>query len=174
MKIITVSIILSLGIFAIPAFASVKDDVKKGNLLYNDKRYADAAKKYEEALSQEPSAGIASLNLGAAKYKENGYNAAIEKFNNAIASGNADLIPAADYNIGNAQYRMGAAVENSDIKKAGEFYETALKFYKRSMDLNPSDKDAKFNYEFVEKKLNELAEKYQFKKAYPEKSGRLF
>jgi Ca-activated chloride channel family protein len=150
---------------ALPAFASVRDDVKKGNLLYNTNKYAEAAKFYQEALAKEPSSGIAAFNLGLAKYRTNGYDASIEKFNNAIASGAAGLIPMADYNIGNAEYRIGAAAENSsDIKKAGEAYETALKFYKRSMDLNPSDKDAKFNYEFVEKKLKDLAEKYQFKK----------
>ena len=113
---------------------SASYDVRKGNLLYNDKRYADAAKKYEEALSQDPSAGIASLNLGVVKYRENGYGAAIEKFNNAIASGSPVLIPLSDYNIGNAQYRMGAPFEDKDWKKAKDFYETALKFYKRSID----------------------------------------
>ena len=132
MRRIIIGLIL-VSVFSMPAFASVKEDVKKGNLLYNSKKYSDAAKAYQEALSQDPASGIASLNLGAAKYKENGYSAAIERFNNAIASGDIDLIPASDYNIGNAQYRMGAALENSNVKKAGEYYETALKFYKRSI-----------------------------------------
>ena len=174
-KKISIAIILLSVIFAKSALASVKDDVKKGNLLYNKNNYTDAAKLYEKAASQDPSSGIGSFNLGLAKYKVGGYKAAIEKFNNAIASGKTGQIPAADYNIANAQYRLGSAAEKADInpvrngisngiKKAKEFYETALKFYKRSIDLNPDDKDAKFNYEFVEKKMNELAEKYQMKK----------
>ena len=141
-----------LAIYAVilsgaPALASVsaKDDVKKGNLLYNNKRYAEAGKLYEEAAALDPSSGIASFNLGLAKYRANDYSAAIEKFNNAIGSGKPTLIPAADYNIGNAQYRMGSAAEKTDIKKAKDFYETALKFYKRAIDLNPDDRDAKFN-----------------------------
>ena len=50
MKSIDMSVIFLLIIFAVPAFASVKDDVKKGNLLYNNKNYADAARIYEEAV----------------------------------------------------------------------------------------------------------------------------
>ena len=49
-------------------------------------------------------------------------------------------------NIGNAYYRRGVP-------------ETALEFYKRSMDLDPKDMDAKFNYEFVQNRVKELKDK---------------
>ena len=164
MKRLAIVIIFVSATFAMPAFASVKDDVKNGNLLYNKNRYDDAAKLYEGAVAKDTSSGIAAFNLGLVKYRTKGYAAAIDKFDNAIASGSFRLVGAADYNIANAQYRMGVAAEEKDIKKAKDYYETALKFYKRAIDLDSDDKDAKFNYEFVEKKLNDLAEKYQFKK----------
>lgn len=151
-------------LFTGQAEATLKEDVKKGNILYNTKKYAEAAKLYEGALSKEAKNGIASFDLGAAKYKEESYLGAIEKFNAAIASGQPKLIQASDYNIGNAEYRIGNLKEKGSFDEAKERYGTALKFYKRAMDLNPYDKDAKFNYEFVEKKLNELAKIYQFKK----------
>ena len=47
MRRIALGAIFLLGIYTMPAFASVKDDVKKGNLLYNDKHYSEAAKMYE-------------------------------------------------------------------------------------------------------------------------------
>lgn len=145
-------------IFANAVSASVKEDVKDGNLLYNNKQYDAAMKKYKSALAKKPSSGIANFDLGTALYKEKSYYNAIESFNKTLASGQADLIEAADYNIGNCQYRIGAAKGSSDIKKVKEQYEMALKYYKRAIDLNPKDKDAKFNYEFVTKRLSELKE----------------
>lgn len=136
--------------------ASLKEDVKSGNLLYNNKNYKEAEKKYEEALSGKPGSGIANFNIGAAQYKENSYLKAVGSFNKAVASGDNSLIWAADYNTGNCQYKLGEQV-SSDREKAKEYFETALKFYKRSMELNPDDRDAKFNYEFVDNKLKELS-----------------
>ncbi len=165
MKIRFAPMLIFLLIIVSDAFASTKGDVKKGNLLYNKKQYAEAAKLYEEALAKNPSAAIASFNAGLAKYRQAAYSGAIEKFNKTIAASRMPgMISASDYNIGNAYYRIGNASEAQDIKKAKESYETALKFYKRSMDLNPDDKDAKFNYEFVRKKIDALSEKFQMKK----------
>lgn len=151
-------------LFAAQAQASLKEDVKEGGILYNKEKYSEAAKAYENALSKDAKNGIASFGLGAAQYKERAYLGAIEKFNTAIASGHPKLIQASDYNIGNVEYRIGNLKEGGSFDEAKERYETALKFYKRAMDLNPGDRDAKFNYEFVTKKLDELAKTYQFKK----------
>lgn len=128
------------------SFAGIKADVKKGNLLYNNKKYVEAAKLYEAALSKDPTAGIINFNLGDTLYKKGAYDKAMNSFNKAIASGEASLVSRADYNIGNAHYRLKA-------------HETALQFYKRSIDLNPKDMDAKFNYEFVQKMLKESKDK---------------
>ncbi|MDD5423151.1 MAG: hypothetical protein PHT32_07025, partial [Candidatus Omnitrophica bacterium] len=140
------------------AFATLKDYVKKGNLLYNDKKYSEAAKIYSAALKEKRDSGVVNFNIGAAKYKEGSYSGSIDSFNKAIASGDAGLVPKADYNIGNVQYKIGTTKQKSDFNKTKELYETALKFYKRAIDLDPSDKDAKYNYEFVENRLMQLME----------------
>lgn len=145
-------------LYATSAFASLKEDVKKGNILYNNKKYTEARKVYEDAISKNPNSAIAAFNLGASLYGEGTHLKAIENFNTAIASGKERFVQASDYNIGNAYYRLGRAAEGSDIGKAKERYESAIKFYKRSMDLNPGDRDAKFNYEFVQNRLKQLKE----------------
>ncbi len=156
-KILLATLILSLALVE-GVCASPKEDVKKGNLLYNDKKYDEAVRAYNEALSKRPDSGIANLNLGAALYKKGSYDRAIDSFNRTIASGGGRFVSIADYNIGNAQYKLGNLKEASDVKRAKELYEMALKFYKRSMELDPRDKDTKFNYEFVENRLKNLSQ----------------
>ena len=170
MKKLKLSVLLLVfwTVFPMTSPASEKDDVKKGNILYNNGDYAGAAKLYEKAALEKSSSGIPDLNRGAALYKKSAYSKAIEAFNKSIASGRADLVHAADYNIGNSTYKMGALKdkadkEKKDIKKTAEVYATALQYYKRAIDLDPSDRDAKFNYEFVAKKLEELKPLFQIK-----------
>ncbi len=157
-RIILVAIfLLSMGVSA--GSASVKEDVKKGNLVYNNAQYDEALKIYEDALVKDPDSQIVNFNIGDALYKKGSYENAISSFNKAIASGDPGIISGADYNIGNAQYKLGLSAESADIDKSKECYETALKYYKRSIDLDPDDKEAKFNYEFVDGKLKELKAK---------------
>lgn len=142
---------IALILSAHTAFASAKGDVEKGNMLYNDGKYDDAFIAYEKAASDGKFGAMANFNAGAALYGKKAYSRSVDSFNKAIASGDDGLVARADYNIGNAYYRMGAAVgqKAGDLKKPKESFETALKFYKRAMDLDPDDMDAKFNYEFV-------------------------
>ncbi|MFA5147400.1 MAG: tetratricopeptide repeat protein [Candidatus Omnitrophota bacterium] len=142
-----------IGIYAVPAHASARDDVRRGNLLYNNKEYKEAARKYEDALSEEGLSGMAHFNLADAHYQEKKFKSAIDNFNKAIASGQESLIARADYNIGNSLYRLGDAIKAKDAEKAKDYFESALRFYKRAMELDPSDRDAKFNYEFVQRHM---------------------
>jgi Ca-activated chloride channel homolog len=143
--------------FAVPAFASSKEDVKKANVLYNKKKYQEARKAYEEAVSKSPDSARACFGLGDSLYRQSSYAAAIENYNKTIASGKDKFVQASDYNIGNAQYRLATAAR-TDFAKAKESLETALQFYKRAIDLDANDRDAKFNYEFVANKLKQLKE----------------
>lgn len=158
-----------LVLFAPRSSASTTEDVKRGNLLYNDNKYDEAQKAYEKALSKKEGSGIVNFNLGNTLYKKGFYDNSIASYNKALASGESRLIPQTDFNIGNAQYRIGGKKESTDISKTKELYETALKYYKRSIDLDPRDMDAKYNYELVEKKLESLTETYQMKKEEQEK-----
>ncbi len=140
------------------AGASVKEDVKNGNILYNKGDFNGAAKKYGLALADKSDRDVASFNLGAALYKDKSYSGGMDSFNKAIAFGGDHLRQESDYNIGNSYFRIGNSKEAKDYKGAKESYETALKFYKRSIDLNPVDLDAKFNYEITARRLSVLKE----------------
>lgn len=152
-------VILSICVmlFCSRAIASVEDDVKKANGLYNDKKYREAAALYGEALKKMPSYALANFNNGAALYKSSSYSQSVDAFNKAITSGRDKIIQASDYNIGNAYYRIGGQkAKAQDTESAKRMYENALKYYKRAITLDAKDRDAKYNYEFVSNKLKEL------------------
>ena len=146
-------------ILAHPAYAEFKEDVKGGNILYNAEKYGEAAKMYESAARDRPGSAMANFNLGAALYREKSYEKAISSYNRAIALQETDIVQKSDYNIGNAHYRKGDK-------------DAALQFYKRAIDLNPDDRDAKFNYEFLQIKIYQM--KKDDEKKDEEKSGAWF
>jgi len=51
------------------------------------------------------------------------------------------------------------------LQKAINFYREALDYYKRSIDLNPHEINAKYNHEFVEKELKALLDKLKHQKS---------
>jgi len=71
-----------------------------------------------------------------------------------LTSPDLKLQELAYYNRGNTLYWMGE--KNSDPKKKTEAWEKSIKDYELSLKLNPQDADAKYNHEFVKKRLEEL------------------
>jgi Ca-activated chloride channel family protein len=130
--------------------------------LYDEGKYEEAVAKYNEALTDEPDSALLHFNLGDATYRHGKYTDALNAFQQVPAS---DADPARSarvaYNMGNAKYRLGAEAEASDPKTALGHWAEALVAYRRAMGAAPGDEDAKFNHEFVEKKMDELRKKLE-------------
>ena len=118
--------------------------VRNGNRQYNKGEYWEAIKRYEEALKAAPESFEATYNLGNALYK-------VERFDTAeqtILRATADTLRTDNelaetyYNLGNAQFKQ---------KK----YKEALESYKQSLRLNPSDMEAKYNYAYTKRLLDD-------------------
>ena len=58
------------------------------------------------------------------------------------------------YNLGNTQYRMGAAAK--DLDGLQETWETAIKSYERAASLNTNDVDAAFNLAFTKNGVEQI------------------
>jgi len=157
MFILTISFALILpGVsFARSATASVKD----GNKLYHQGKYDEALKHYNEAALNKPDSDVVNFDIGTALYQKQDYEKAIDAFNKALLSDNHEIEEKAAYNIGNCKYRMGTLKINTDLASAVSLYREALDYYKRSIELNQKNADAKYNHEFVEKKLKVLLDK---------------
>ncbi|MFQ5866626.1 MAG: tetratricopeptide repeat protein [bacterium] len=157
--------------------ASAVKTVKRANRLYKDKKFDEALKDYNEAQAQLPDSDITNFNMGAALYKKGEYSKAIESFTKALTTEDSVLEAKTNYNIGNNKYKQGKLKQNTDLASAVDLYREALQYYKRAIELNEKDKDAKYNHEFVEKKLKILLDKLKkqeekMKKGKKEEQGK--
>ncbi|MGO9608299.1 MAG: hypothetical protein ACLPT4_01535 [Verrucomicrobiia bacterium] len=96
-------------------------------------------------------------NTGVTAYRSNDFAEASQLFENATSSTDRALQQRALYNLGNADFRLG----ESQPKQAQQLWQRALKNYESALAIDPNDTDAKFNHEFVKKKLEELKKQQQ-------------
>lgn len=128
---------------------------RRGNELYEEGAYDEAAEAFAEGLavlSEDASLRLRyglHNNFGAALLKAGHAAEARQAFDHALgaATADADLARSA-YNAGNAAY-------------ASEDFEAAVEYYRRSLLHSPDNQEAKFNYEYVKRQLDEQQENEQ-------------
>jgi Ca-activated chloride channel family protein len=96
-------------------------------------------------------------DTGVTAYRSNDFARASQLFENATSSTDRALQQRALYNLGNTDFRLG----QSQPRQAQQLWERALKSYESALAIDPNDADAKFNHEFVKKKLEELKKQQQ-------------
>ena len=119
-------------------------EVRKGNRLYNKGEYQQSIERYGRALMFDPTSFEATYNMGNAMSKAEMYDKAEQMLGRAAADtlrSDSDRAEAY-YNLGNTQFRQ---------KK----YQEALESYKRSLLLNPDDREAKYNYAYTKYLLDD-------------------
>jgi Ca-activated chloride channel family protein len=128
---------------------------------YKAGKYDQALKEYEQLLKRKSDDPRLHFNAGAAAYRDQQFEEAAKQFNATLAAPDLKLQGLAYYNEGNALFHLGE--RNPDPKKRTEAWEKALADYQSTAKLNPQDEDAKYNYEFVKRKLEELKQQQQQK-----------
>lgn len=149
-----------LAVLAVTAAAaSISKSIEQGNRYYKQGAYDEALAAYQEAVEADPDAYIGQFNLGTALYRKGQYQEAIEAFTRVLNTEDRDLEGKALYNIANSRYRFGSRQAATDMNAAAANYRDALEYYKRAIELNPADRDARYNHELVQRQLRELLEK---------------
>jgi Ca-activated chloride channel family protein len=126
---------------------------------YKAGQYDQALKEYERLLQKRTDDPRLHFNAGAAAYRDQKFDEAAKQFNATLASPDLNLQGLAYYNEGNSLYHLGERIQ--DPKQRTEAWEKAIQDYQSTMKLSPQDADAKFNYDFVKKKLEELKQQQQ-------------
>ena len=142
----TLVLLLSVLAFSAVNAAGIKGKVDSGNKMYKKENYEGALSKYQDAQIDEPEHPVLHFNTGDALYKSEKYEEAIKSYEKASYSKDIELQAKSYYNIGNSLYKSGKMPE-------------AIQYYQKSLELNPKDQDAKYNIEFVRKKIKEQMDK---------------
>ena len=118
--------------------------VRKGNRDFAKERYDRSIERYTQALEAAPENFEAAYNLGGALYRTEKYEEAAKMLERIAADSTRTDQERAEafYNLGNAQFKQ-------------EKYPEALESYKQSLRLNPSDMEAKYNYAYTKRLLDE-------------------
>jgi Ca-activated chloride channel family protein len=127
---------------------------------YEQKKYDEALKQFESTLAQHPenrAVDRMQFDTGAAAYKLRDYDKALQAFSQALLSRDTGLQSKGHYNLGNTLYERGETKQGDEAKIAD--WTNALRHYEETMKLDPKDRQAKENYEFVKKKIEDLKNK---------------
>lgn len=138
--------------------------IRDANQLYAEGKYDDAAAGYNAALVDHPDSADLHFNLGDATYKQGKYDEAIAAFQKVETANDPKRASRVAYNVGNASFRKGQGLEQTEPQKALQLYAEALSSYRRALGLAPDDEDAKFNYELVTQKIDELKKRLEEQK----------
>ena len=122
---------------------------------YKDPFDAYQAGAFDQALQgfvdeqiEHPEDPMAALNVGSAHYGMRNYPEADRSFSMAALSAEPGVRQQAMYNLGNSAFRQGRLQE-------------AVELYKKAVELDPEDIDAKFNLEYVRDEIRRRHEEAQ-------------
>lgn len=124
---------------------------EKGNAEFEQKKFQTALENYRKAQVKNPEDPVILYNLAAGLYQNQEYQEAKKHLETAIAkTKDPELKAKALYNYGNTLYRLGD-------------FEKSIESYKKALEINPDDKDAKYNLEFLQKSKNNFEKQNQDK-----------
>jgi len=149
--------VLLVAFLSTPAFATAP-----GLDAYRSGKFEDAYGQFQQTLKTHPDSRAEDklqFDSGAAAYKLKDYSKALESFSQALLSQDTGLQSKGHYNLGNTLYQHGET-QKSDDKKLRD-WTNALDHYEQTLKLDPQNKEARDNYDYVKRKIEELKNKKQ-------------
>ena len=122
----------------------------KGKKAYEEGHYDEARVYYEHVLKNRKKDDGAQFGLGVTAYQQKDMETAARALNNAMNSDDKSLASKAMYNLGN-MFRDQQKMEES------------LALYRKAIELDPTDEDAKVNYELLKQVLQQQEQQQQEK-----------
>ena len=151
---------------------SYRSRVNDANDAYNQQKYDLARDGYSKASNSDPERIESWFNNGNAAYRGDDIQAALRQYEQAGKRARSkEELAGTLYNAGdvflNAAEKGG---ENPALKQTAgddpaklkmEGYRQAIDLYKKSLKLNPSDADTRYNLTYAKKRLEELKQQQQ-------------
>ncbi|MBN2021022.1 MAG: tetratricopeptide repeat protein [Sedimentisphaerales bacterium] len=161
-KKVEIAVFLFLSVVtARPARAeSVGKVVNEGNRLYRQGRFKESLDEYERALTQSPKAVEPEFNKADSYYRLDDLQQAIDLYK-VVAAESRDmrLVEKAKYNLGNSYFNQGQKLFDSDLQKALENMQTAVGWWRQTLDINPENENAAKNIEVARLTIKDIIDR---------------
>jgi len=108
----------------------------RGIQSYRDEEYSAAQNYYDSILSDDSKSAEALFGKGTALFMQEELSQAESSFNATLPYSDNQLKSKTYYNLGNISFK------NNKLDQA-------LHFYKKALELNPNDDEARYNYEYI-------------------------
>ena len=141
-----VLMIQASGAQAATLYSSVRDGIDP----YEKEQYAEALELFLDAQVENPENPVLKFDIASCHYKLQKYEEAAAGYLDVVATAqDIAMETQALYNLGNTMYRQGKLEE-------------AIEYYKKTLELDPDDEDARKNLDFVreeiKRRMNEARE----------------
>lgn len=134
--------IFMMLLIALPSFAQTdKREVRRGNRKFDKHNYKEAELDYRRALVKDSTSFAAIYDLASALYKQKDYEGA-----GSVLARREEAPP---MDLDGAKYYFNAG----DIALQKKDYATAMKVFKQTLLIDPGDLEAKENYIYAKKML---------------------
>ena len=114
----------------------------KGQKLFEQEKYAEARKYYEFILKKRDEDKAALFGVGSSAYYQNDIEGALNSFGNTLDTEDNQLKSKSYYNL-------------ARILQDKNELEKSLALYRKSLELDPNDIDAKVNYELLKSQISQ-------------------
>lgn len=129
----------------------VNEHIRKGNELYEQKKFEEAEIEYRKAIEKDPEAWKARYNLSNALYKQKRYKEAGATLDSLAGQiKDPELRSKFYHNLGNSR------LEDKD-------YQGSIEAYKRALKTDPNAEDSRYNMSYALKKLQQQQQQQQQK-----------
>jgi Ca-activated chloride channel homolog len=136
---------------------SARVAVHQGNGLYADGNYADAVKRYDAALVDQPGAVQPKFNKANSYYKLDDLGQAIDLYQQVAAeSKDMQMVARAKYNLGDCLFQRGTKQKDSDLQKAVDDMKSSISSWRQVLDIDPKNEKAARNIEVARLTIKDL------------------
>ncbi|MCD6460000.1 tetratricopeptide repeat protein [bacterium] len=153
-------VLITVFLFECGFTNNFRSKIKEANKDYENADYEKSLKKYMDINVEHPGNALVEYNIGNTLYKQKRYDEAIEHFEKASVNSDIKLKSKTNYNIGNSLYQQAIQSESAGkLDESIKKMKNAVEYYKQALHNNPSDKDVKYNIEFVQQEIKRILNK---------------
>jgi len=140
------------------AFAgSAQVSTGQGNRLYEQGKFNEAIKQYDQAIIDSPQVLEPKFNKANSHYRLDDIEQAMNLYRQVAAnSKDMKLVTKAKYNLGNCFFQQGSKQRDSNLQKAIEEMETAIGHWRGVLDIDPENQKAAKNIEVARLTIKDI------------------